>query len=148
MMQLLPVMLAIGSMWLSAGQAAVGPAAPKQDVPFAARAKALHPLLSDPNVDKIWATGDDAMLKGLLKDLVDAKTQIEGMSVGPVAPRPKPVPPPAGPKPKPTKKELQDATLALRRTLDAAAKTQPTLELPQTESERLDRIADTFKSPQ
>ena len=77
-MQPLVVMLAIGSIWLSVGQEAVGPAVPKQDEPFAARAKTLHPLLSGPNADKIWATGDDAKLNELLKDLVDARTLVEG----------------------------------------------------------------------
>ncbi len=148
MMKLLAVMLAIGAMGLPAGQNPVGPAAPQPDEPFAARARALHPLLSGLNAGKVWATNDDATLKELFEDLVDAKKQIEGMSVGPVAPRPTPATPPPGPKPKPTKKELQDATLALRRTLDKVAKTQPTLELPDTESERLDRITDAFNSPQ
>ena len=143
-------------------QEAVGPVAPRAATSsLKSYEENLGALLKTDATRKAHNNLSSADARALMAQAEKLRDLVDGLSVGPVAPKPagpaplapapkpgtpaRPAPhPPSPAAPKPTRKEFDDAILGLRGALRGAAQKQPRATLPPDEERELQSLLTTL----
>ena len=133
----------LGAVITLSAQAPVGPVVPKVQT-IGTYEQALKRLIEDDATDKLWQRSDAKALNQVMQDVRKTQTDIEGLRIGPVTPKPVVKPKPAPGTPKPRKVEVQEAFDGLQQTLRQASEASPQLVLPAQQKTELQRLLDTL----
>jgi hypothetical protein len=139
-------------------QAPVGPVNPKVQMTLEGSEKALATELGKGSDAKLWVATDTSARVTFLRRVERLKTDIQGLPVGPVTPRPplgpgrpdpspKSSPPNPGPNPidpNPTKGQWDDALKELHSALQQKSRSNPDYKLPVGTARDVQAVIDTL----